>query len=289
MSLHVGVQIWTTSPWERVRAGARLAEELGYDSVWVADHLRTRGDARPILEAWVTLAALAVEVKRVRLGPLVTPVGFRHPALVANMTAALDHVSNGRAILGLGAGWFEEEYSAYGLPFGDPGERYARLGEACQLTTALLREEVVSFSGRFYHVTDGRCLPKPVQSHVPLLVAGHGPGAVRAAARFADVWNVIALPDEISPYVRRLHAALKQEDRPADAVLATVSFRFGAPAPGDATDHYRLLGDDPAVVDQLRRYVAAGVRGFIVQSPPEDVDGLERFLRLARSVEVDVP
>lgn len=276
-ALHLGVQLRTTSSWANLRDGAMRAESLGYDSVWVPDHLVGWNSRAPILEAWVALAGLVGVTKRVALGPLVTPVSFRNPGLLAKMAATLDHASGGRAILGLGAGGNPGEHRAFGLPYADARERGRRLDEACRIVRALLDGKSVSLQGEFYRLADGRVIPAPQQGHLRLLIAGHSEGVLRAAARHADLWNDIALPDQFGQRLRSLRALIVAEGRDFATVMPTVSFRLSRTNERDA---YRLEGDDEVVADALRRYLAAGARGFIVQLPPDDARAMARLPRI---------
>lgn len=180
-------------PYEEVLELARHIESTGWDGLWFADHFMPQaGDlSLPRGESWTTLAALAGAVPRIRLGPLVTGNTYRHPAVLANMAATVDHISGGRLVLGLGAGWQENEHTAYGLSFYTVRERLERLDEACQVIRLLLSEERASFSGRFYGLEDAPCEPKPLQKPLPLLIGGGGERVtLRIAAKWANEWNV---------------------------------------------------------------------------------------------------
>jgi len=179
--------------WQDVLTLARHVERTGWDGVWYADHFmpNTADATGPVHEVWTTLSALAVSVPRIRIGPLVLGNTYRHPAVVANMAATLDHVSGGRAVLGLGGGWQENEHAAYGLPFHTVGTRLRMLDEACQVIKALFTMERASFDGRYYTLTDAPLEPKPVQNPLPLMIGGGGEKVtLRIAAQHADEWNV---------------------------------------------------------------------------------------------------
>jgi F420-dependent oxidoreductase-like protein len=172
---------------------ARHAESTGWDGVWYADHFMPDGENTrvPQAEAWTTLAALAAAVPRIRIGPLVTGNTYRHPAVLAKMAATVDQLSGGRFVLGLGAGWQENEHRQYGIPFYTVRERLERLAEACELIQALFANEVTSFKGKHYTLDAAVLEPKPVQRPLPLLVGGGGEKVtLRIAAKFADEWNV---------------------------------------------------------------------------------------------------
>jgi F420-dependent oxidoreductase-like protein len=177
--------------WTRARDVAAAADESGFDSVWVVDHVvGIPVETTPILEAWTELSAVAALTRRVRLGQLVLCVSYRPPALLAKMAATLDAVSGGRLILGLGAGWHQQEYAEYGYPYPPIGVRLAQLDEALTILRRLWTEERVTFAGRHFRVEDAVCEPKPVQARLPILVGGAGERVLlRLVARHADLWN----------------------------------------------------------------------------------------------------
>jgi F420-dependent oxidoreductase-like protein len=177
---------------EVFRAGDEIA---AFESGWTFDHFYPIvGDTDgPCLEGWMTLAALAQATRRVRLGVLVTGIHYRHPAVLANMAATLDIVSDGRLELGIGAGWNVQESGAYGIALGTPKERSDRFEEACQVLVSLLSNETTTFAGRYYTLADARCEPKgPQRPHVPICVGGSGERrTLKTAARFAQHWNFV--------------------------------------------------------------------------------------------------
>jgi F420-dependent oxidoreductase-like protein len=182
-----------TLPWSEVLHLARHVEAKGWHGIWYADHfMPNEGDlATPWNEAWTTIAALAAAVPRLRLGPLVSGNTYRHPAVLANMASTVDHISGGRVVLGLGAGWQENEHRAYGIEFSTVRGRLERLEEACQVVKSLLSQPRTSFEGKYYRLVDAPLEPKPVQRPLPLLVGGGGEKVtLRIAAKYADEWNV---------------------------------------------------------------------------------------------------
>jgi len=171
---------------------ARAAESAGYDAVFRSDHLRPGGSElrRPALEAWTTLAALARDTQRIRLGSLVSPVTFRHPSVLAREVATVDELSGGRVELGVGAGWFEAEHTTLGIAFPPLRERTDRLAEAVEVMTRLWTGEPVSYEGRWYRLDGAQALPRPVQDPLPLIVGGLGGArSVALAARHAAEYN----------------------------------------------------------------------------------------------------
>jgi probable F420-dependent oxidoreductase len=189
--LRVGVQLPEVERevrWPEYAAMARVAEEVGFDSIWVGDHLLYRGDGRPERgpwDCWTLLAALAAATERVELGPLVASTAFHPPGLLARAAAAVDEISGGRLILGLGAGWNETEFRAFGLPFDRP---VARFEEAFGLVRRLLSGERVSFEGSFHRLDDAVLLPPPAR-RPPLMVGSVGPRMLRIALPHVDAWN----------------------------------------------------------------------------------------------------
>jgi F420-dependent oxidoreductase-like protein len=181
--------------WQDMLAVWQEADQIElFESGWSFDHFYPifSDSHGPCLEGWTTLAALAQATHRLRLGLMVTGIHYRHPAVLANMAAAVDIVSGGRLELGIGAGWNEEESGAYGIPLGSPGERSDRLEEACQVLIGLLSQETTTFHGRHYQLTEARNEPKGPQRPVPLCIGGSGERrTLRTAARYAQHWNFV--------------------------------------------------------------------------------------------------
>ena len=195
------IWIGTEQTWPDVRATALAADSTGWDGIYLADHFMPAEEpppASPRLEAWTALAALAAVTDKARLGVLVSGNTYRHPAVLAKMAATTDLISEGRLVLGLGAGWQESEHEAYGIELPEVSERLDRLDEACEVVRLLLNEERSSFEGRYYVLRDAPCEPKPAQAHLPLLLGVAGERiALRIAARHADIWNAWGLPELI--------------------------------------------------------------------------------------------
>jgi F420-dependent oxidoreductase-like protein len=190
----LGLLIWPQyTEWQPLQYAAAHADELGYDSLWTWDHLYPIvGDWRgPIFEGYMTLAGWAAVTKRASLGLMVGANTFRNPALVVKMATTLDHMSGGRAVLGIGGAWFEREHTAYGLEFGpSPGDRLKRLDEAVELMRGMLDDQSASARGERYHAADVRNDPRPVQDRLPILIGGSGERkTLKTVARYADGWN----------------------------------------------------------------------------------------------------
>jgi probable F420-dependent oxidoreductase len=208
--------------WPEYVAMARAAEEGGLDSIWLGDHLLYRGDGRPERapwEAWTLLSALAAATERVRLGPLVACAGFHPPGLVAKMAATVDEVSGGRFVLGLGAGWNESEFRAFGIPY---DHRVSRFEESFAIVRGLLAGERVTLAGRFWQADDAVLLPPPAR-RVPLMIGSNGPRVLGIALPHADAWNTWYddygnSPEGFAALNERIGAAARAAGRAPDEV-----------------------------------------------------------------------
>jgi F420-dependent oxidoreductase-like protein len=262
---------------------ALLSEELGYHSIWLSDHLHGMysGPDSPRLECWTTTAALAAATSRVRLGQLAMASPFRHPPLLAKMSATLDRISGGRLELGLGAGWCREEFEAYGYHYGTWRERIAGLDEAAQIVKMMWTQPESTFRGRHYRVEGARCEPKPAQRpHPPLMIAGGGERlTLRTVARHADACNFAqwtGTPEEYLHKLDVLNSHCDEVGRDPDEIKKTwAAFTFidedamrarkGAHGLlGEHADKARIVGTPEEVIEQLGGYVDAGVTLFII-------------------------
>jgi len=268
-----------------------LIERLGFGWISVWDHFYA-ADASvsaTCLEAVSMHAARACHTSRVRCGCLVYSVGYRHPAVLAKAIATIDHLSGGRADLGLGAGWHQLEYQAYGIPFPAAGVRLDQLDEAAQCVRGLLREETATFAGRYFQLADARCDPRPVQDALPIWVGGGGERkTLRTVARWADGWNVpFVSPAE---FVRKrdvLRRHCEDAGRDPDEIRCAVNVAL-AWKQGDLATQFcelaaffepaALTGGDDEVREKVGRYVEAGAGQVnLAVRPPFDPEGLERF------------
>ena len=255
-------------------AVAQRAEALGFDGFFRSDHFLAMGvDGLPgPTDSWVTLGALARETSRLRLGTMVTSATFRLPGPLAIAVAQVDEMSGGRVELGIGAGWFEAEHRAYGIPFPSVGERFDRLEEQLEIVTGLWSTPVgerFSFAGTHYTLTDSPGLPKPVQQPVPIIIGGSGPKRTpRVAARFAAEFNCLFIPpDEARARYRRVADACAEIGRERPPIWSIMlPFAVGR---DDAEVKHRAAARG-ADLDDLRR---AGVAG----SPEEAVDAIGRY------------
>ena len=192
-----------SQPWPDLCAAVELVERLGWHGVMVEDHFMADGGgfgavSDPRFEVTSVLSALAVATTSVRLAPLVMSATYRHPAVVANWAATVDHISRGRLTLGLGAGWQLNEHAQYGIQLGTPGERIDRLDEYCTVVRSLLEQAVTDFKGRSFELSNAWCEPKPLQTHLPLLIGGKGDRMLRLVARHADTWNMWSMPSNFA-------------------------------------------------------------------------------------------
>ena len=307
--LHVGLILALTirglalTSYEEMRRVAALAEELGFDSIWLCDHFLTlapdayvedagiaRADAAapregnpasmPLLECWTALSALARDTRRLRLGTSVLCHSYRAPSVLAKMAATLDVISGGRLDLGLGAGWFEQEYRAYGIPFPRIGERIDQLAEGVEIIRRMWTEPSPRYQGRHYAIDGAICDPPPMQRpHPPIWIGGEGDRVHRLAARTADGVNVRWWgPARIAARAAYLDAACREAGREPSALRRSVTAllvadpdaaratatreRFaGIPAEG------QVAGTAEQCVARIRDYVEAGVRHFLFTIP----------------------
>ncbi|GIW13612.1 MAG: luciferase-like hypothetical protein [Tepidiforma sp.] len=236
--------VWPSmnDPWAETLAIARHAEATGWDGIYYADHFMPNAAdvSGPVGECWTTLAALAAAVPRVRIGPLVTGNTYRHPAVLAKMAATVDIISGGRLVLGIGAGWQENEHRAYGIEFSTLRGRMDRLEEACQIITSLFTNPRTTFAGRYYQLTDAPLEPKPVQSPVPLLIGGGGEQrTLRIVARFANEWNTWGTPDVLAHKGRVLDRHCEELGRDPRTIRRSAQALL-------------VMSDDPAAVERAR-------------------------------------
>ena len=301
-TIPLGIQIHPQyASWDDIRETALLVDRLGYDYLTTWDHfVPLIGDATgPNLEGWQILAALGAVTKKVKIGMLVTGNTYRHPAVLANMAVTLDHITNGRAVLGLGGAWHEAEHKMYGIPFDTVPIRLAKLREASRIVRSLLDNERTTFAGKHYTITDAICEPKPVQKKLPLMIGGGGEQVtLRVTARYADIWHGFGGPDVVGRKIEILKRHCEEVGRDFAEILPTtgggaivrdteegVRARLQAVA-----DHNRAaapatpqpssaFGSPEVVAQRLAAQWRAGVRGFVFgMSPPYDRETIERLI-----------
>ena len=304
MPVKFGLQLWSQqTDWPGFRDAALAAEANGWDSVWTWDHLLAIFGPweQPIFEGWGALAALGPITERVRLGLMVGANTFRNPGVTTKLATTLDHVSGGRAVLGIGAAWFEREHEAFGIPFGaSPGERIGWLDESVMLMRRLLDGERVDHDGPTYVMRDALCEPRPVQAHLPILIGGSGrQKTLRVVAESADGWNTSGPFEDVQDALATLRRHCAEIGRDIATIEKTVSFPIilrDDAAAADTRIHELMaangvppadfggyLADTPAAVaDVLRRHLDLGFETVIVRMPaPYDDETIERMHEVA--------
>ncbi len=304
--------------WEDIRQLWTFADELGYATARIPDHFYS-GSKNPeaeCYESWSIVAAMAALTRQIRVGPMVSGNTYRHPAVLANAVATIDHISGGRVDLGLGAGWMKTEHDGYGIPLPPPKERLDRLDEALQVIKLLFTERRANFQGKYYQLDNALCEPKPIQKPYPhLLVGGSGEKrTLRIAAKHADEWNGEVGPTGMQHKIAVLHEHCRAVGRDPNEIEVSVLIRTesafaplyegmvregnvtlelerqrliaeGVPA-GELDDRVRasvfswfLPDDEAAAIDRLHEYAAVGVSHVIVsRQPPYDYRAIERFM-----------
>jgi len=269
--------------YETIRAMATQAEADGFDSIWLADHLlyRDAGGTTGIWECWTVLSALAEATRRVELGPLVLCNSLRNPAILAKMAVTLDEVSQGRLILGIGAGWNEPEYQAFGLPF---DHRVDRFEEALRVLSPLLRDGHADFAGHYYQARDCEIAPRgPRSDGPPLLVGGGtGPRMLRLAARYGDMWNTgyMGEPRTMAEPLAKIAAACRDvgRDPAALAVTALIGLWFPDLRPDKPKAFENVLTGTPReIAAAMRGYAELGVAHIMFQCVPFTEQSLRRL------------
>jgi probable F420-dependent oxidoreductase len=270
-------------PYESIRAIAQQAETDGFDSIWLADHLFYRNPGEPtrgVWECWTILTALAEATKRVELGPLVLCNSFRNPAILAKMATTLDEVSGGRLILGVGAGWNEPEYQAFGLPFDHRVDRFA---EALQILKPLLRDGHVDFSGKYYQARNCDILPRgPRRDGPPLLVGSEGPRMLKLAAQYADLWNTgyMGTPETMAEPLAKIEAACREVGRDPATIGITAFIGLWFPdlqAKQPSFFDKPLTGTVQEIAAAMRGYAELGVPHIMFQCEPYTPEAIQRL------------
>ena len=272
--------------WQEARIAAGEFDRLGFDSLWVCDHMfGVPMPTLPILDGWTELAAVAAVTERAQLGSLVTPPFFRNPAVFAKQVASIDQISGGRTIVGLGAGWFEAEFKAYGCDFPAIGDRMRALEETGEILKRMWTEENVSFEGEMFQVAGAICEPKPVR-RPPLLIGGGGEKVLMGiVARHADIWNNLAVfQPQLGAKVEALRRRCDQLDRDFDtldvsqqcvvvigeneeqaqAQMEKAKKIYGGHMGGSLEEH-GIWGTPDGVIDRIERHRALGCNHFVIE------------------------
>jgi probable F420-dependent oxidoreductase len=290
--LRVGVQLPEVERavrWPEILDMARRAEDLGYDSLWVGEHLLYRfddGSTRGPWEAWTTMGGLAAATTSIRFGPLVACTNFHNPQLLAKQAATLDEMSDGRFVLGLGAGWNETEFHAFGFPF---DHRIDRFEEAFTIIRTLLQEGQIDFDGRYYTARDCELTPRgPTPGGPPLLIGSNGDRMLRIALPHVRAWNswfnstanspvgVVALMDKVNAVARAVGRDPNEIERSV-AIYVRLTGGSGRTQGSGETPPPPLEGDPEAMADELRAYAAAGISEVQLVMDPITAASLDEF------------
>lgn len=286
--LKVGLHLPETeriAPWQDLAEMCRTAEDVGFDSIWMPDHLLYRSPGEETTgpwECWSVLSAVAAITSQVEIGPLVLCTSFRNPALIAKMAATIDEVSNGRLILGLGAGWNEPEYSAYGFPF---DHRLERFDEAFTIIRKLLREGQVDFTGKFYQARDCELRPRgPRPQGPPLMIGSRGPKLLRKTMAYADSWNGWGAwfgnrGPGIDPFQAEVDAACREVGRDPAEVERTCAVFIRMPNAEGEIDPVEndVMGSPEEMAELLRDFASHGVTHLQVLLDPNTAESVEAF------------
>jgi F420-dependent oxidoreductase-like protein len=300
--------------WDRWQRIAETVEELGFESLWRSDHLFSLFDVptRPGLDTWAALTQLATATRRIRFGPLVCPITFYHPSMLARHAAAVDVLSGGRLELGVGAGWHDREHQAFGIPYPRVGERIKRLDEAVQVIYALWKDGPARFAGRYYRLDGAVGWPKPFQRpRIPMVIGGRGPRVLEVIARHADEWNcagsrppadVRALTEVLEAACQRIgrdprtirrswmgafligenSAALERRAKKIQEYVPTRASIPTAKLPEVLRREGWLVGPPADIAGQLRELATAGIERVMLQF--FDQDDLEALHLVAEEV-----
>jgi F420-dependent oxidoreductase-like protein len=291
--------------WERWNKIAALVEDLGFVGLYRSDHFtNSRPPDKDSLELWVSLTWLASHTKRIEFGPLVSPVSFRHPTFTARMASAVDDLSNGRLILGMGAGWQEREHTNFGLDLLDTPQRFKRFQEGLDVVTLLLNsDKPVDYKGEYYQLQGAIMLPRPKRTNgPPILIGGNGPKrTLPLVAKYASEWNALYItPEEFSELNTRLNSLIEKVGRKPKTVKRSMmtGIEYGRDdkeikkvvekrTQGKMTrEELRgrgvIVGTDNEVVDQLGKLAEAGVQRVMLQWL--ELDDLDRLEAMAKSI-----
>lgn len=282
--------------WDEIASLSRMADEGPWCGIWFADHYMPNTFSEEIVdgnvhEAWAILPAIAAITSRVRLGPLVAPTSIHHPALLANRAASIDHISNGRFVLGLGAGWQINEHMAYGFDLEPAGQRVTRFEEGIQIVRSLLDQPRTTFEGEVFAVVDAPCQPVPVQQSLPILVGTSGPRMLRATARWAQEWNTWGSPDQAEAHLRTFTEACAAVGTERSSLRCSVQALVHMSEDEEQLAAWRasvdlnrsIVGTPAEIAAAMSQYEEAGFDEFVVfgmsfgSTPEARRDNYERF------------
>lgn len=296
----IGFLLWPqTDSWAAIRDAAVRAEQAGAASLWTWDHLLSIVGPweGPILEGWSVLSGLAQVTERATLGLMVSANTFRNPGLTAKLATTLDHLSGGRAVLGIGGAWFDREHEAFGIDFGSGfGERLDRLDESVMLLRRLLDGETVTHDGPVYTMKDALVAPRPLQAHLPIMIGGSGPKkTLRTLARYGDQWNGMGRPEKLrerDAILREHCAAIGRDHREIERTTTVdlvirdsrtaglASYKAQLAAVGDEYDETwnHFVGTPEEIADGLGPIIELGFRHVFVESrAPYDLETIDRI------------
>jgi alkanesulfonate monooxygenase SsuD/methylene tetrahydromethanopterin reductase-like flavin-dependent oxidoreductase (luciferase family) len=309
MAVKLGINLWSqASDWPSFLAAGRRADDLGYDTLWTWDHIYAIfGDPhQPIFEGYTALAALAQATERIRLGLFVGANTFRNPGLAAKAITTIDHISDGRAIAGIGGAWFELEHQAFGLDFGSGfGQRLDWLAEAAPALRAMLDgTPVTSPAGGRYAFDELRLDPLPLQTHLPIMIGGGGEKkTLRIVAQWADMWNVFGTPETVAAKdeILRTHCAdvgrdstqiertlgckvtIRSSEAEAERVRRSLLEHNRTPMSRVEGDVSFWTGTAEQIAETMTQYIRVGFEHFIVELPaPYDVETMESLVKVVR-------
>jgi alkanesulfonate monooxygenase SsuD/methylene tetrahydromethanopterin reductase-like flavin-dependent oxidoreductase (luciferase family) len=267
--LHFGICTDQNMPWDKTVERWRFFEELGYDSAWNCDHIiQPSRPTGPYFEAWTQLAGLAAMTKKIRIGVLVTSNTFRHPVILAREAVTVDHISNGRLEVGLGAGWYEPEHQMFGITFPETKELVGRFKEAVEVVDLLLREDTSSYEGRYYQLRNATSRPLPVQKpRPPLTLGAFGPRMLKISAKYADTWNAFGTTQEIKERNELLDEFCQELGRDPNTLNRSLYYWV----PKADADPWRSV---QAFHDVVGPYMEAGMNQFILDQPGDQQIGM---------------
>lgn len=263
--LRFGICTDQNMPWPETARRWQALEEMGFDSLWDCDHLiQPSRPTGPYFEGWTLLAALAAVTRRARIGVLVSSNTFRHPALLAKEAVTVDHISDGRVDVGIGAGWYRPEHEKFGIDFPETRELVGRFREAVEIIDSLLRDEYTTYQGRYYQLDEAPMRPGPVQRPRPPLVLGaKGPKMLEIVARYADSWNSSGSVEELGQRNRVLDEACAAIGRDPDEIQRSL-YGWAAIMP------YDPWASVDAFAEVIGRYREVGINEFLIDQPPDD-------------------
>ena len=254
--------------WSEIKEWFQAAENWGFESAWVFDHIIPLSDPRtgPNLDGWTLLAGLAEATNTIEIGPMVTGITYRNPALLLKIVTTVDHISNGRALLGIGAAWFEGEHEMFGYDFPRAGDRVSMLREALKMFKMLQSQDKSTFEGKFYQLKEAIFEPKPVRNPMPVVIGGSGDRMLRIIGQFADQWdNNFRSNDEYQERTAKVNAAAETAGRDPSKIRRSTTL------PMDS------LNDPDALRQRMEELKGLGITDFLVHVPNDITPEVRTF------------